>query len=198
MPRTASEALEMVRPHVNEEVFEVLSGHVKLRAKCKGRRFPLWLKKFALQLNFRGPRAYRFLSSCLTLPCVGSLRRRLSHAHMRPGIAPGVISSILTKTQSWNKRDCVCTLVFDEMVLKNLFYDVAQDVVHRFTDDGSERTSTTAERAMVVLLSGISRMWVHPAAYTNGHINLMVSLMEQLKEIGVTVKAMTCDQGASL
>ncbi|KAG0421701.1 hypothetical protein HPB47_002422 [Ixodes persulcatus] len=65
---------------------------------------------------------------------------------------------ILTKTQSSNERDRVCTLVFDEMVLKkNLAYDVTQDVVQGFTDDGIERSSTIADRALVVLLSGISK-----------------------------------------
>lgn len=92
------------------------------------------------------------------------------------------------------------------MVLKkNLSYDVAPDVVLRFTDDGSERSSTIADRAMVVLLSGISRTWVQPVAYTIGHTltpssvirNLLVSLIEQLKSIGITVKAVICDQGAS-
>ncbi|KAM7313996.1 hypothetical protein ISCGN_003781 [Ixodes scapularis] len=69
-----------------------------------------------------------------------------------------VMSSISTKTQSWNERDRVCTLIFDEMVLKkNLAYDVTQDVVQGFTDDGIERTSTIADRALVVLLSGISK-----------------------------------------
>lgn len=37
----------------------------------------------------------------------------------------------------------MCMLIFDEIVLKkNLTYDPAHDVVHGFTDDGVERTST--------------------------------------------------------
>lgn len=72
-------------------------------------------------------------------------------------------------------------------------------------DDGSERTSTIADRALVVLLSGVSRKWVQPVAYTIGHTstpstvirNLLFSLIEQLKDIGVTVKALICGQGAS-
>ena len=91
------------------------------------------------------------------------------------------------------------------MLKKNLSYDRAQDLIHGFTDDGNERTSTIADRALVVLLSGVSRRWVQPVAYTIGHTstpstvirNLLVSLIEQLKDIGVTVKAVICDQGAS-
>ncbi|KAM7308975.1 hypothetical protein ISCGN_012606 [Ixodes scapularis] len=80
-----------------------------------------------------------------------------------------VMSSISTKTQSWNERDRVCTLIFDEMVLKkNLAYDVTQDVVQGFTDDGIERTSTIADRALVVLLSGISKS--HPVLDSAAHL----------------------------
>ncbi|XP_075743855.1 uncharacterized protein LOC142802721 isoform X2 [Rhipicephalus microplus] len=57
-PSSTSKALEVIRPHVTEEVLKLLSAHVHLRPKCKGKRFPVWFKKFALHLNFRGPRAY--------------------------------------------------------------------------------------------------------------------------------------------
>lgn len=44
--------------------------------------------------------------------------------------------------------------MFDEIALKkNLAYDAAHDVVHGSTDDGTERSSTIADRAMVVLLA---------------------------------------------
>lgn len=118
MPRNSSEALEMVRPFVSEDVFQLLTSHVKSRSKGRGRRYPLWLKKFALHLNFHGPQAYRYLSSVLTLPTQRSLRRWLSNLKMAPGIIPGVMSILASRTQSWNARDRVCTLIFDEIVLK--------------------------------------------------------------------------------
>lgn len=108
-PRSTSEALDMVRPHVSEEVFELLSSHVKLRLKGKGKRFPLWLKKFALHLNFHSPRAYSFLSSYFTLPSRHSLKRWLSNVKMTPRIIPGITSFILTRTQSWSRCDRICT-----------------------------------------------------------------------------------------
>ncbi|XP_040357043.1 uncharacterized protein LOC115328397 isoform X5 [Ixodes scapularis] len=206
MPQTAAEALEMVRPFVTDEVFGLISSHVKLGRKGRGKRFPLWLKKFALHLNFHGPQAYRFLSLHLTLPTQRSLRRWLSNVKMTPGIIPGVMSSIESQTRSWNARDRVCTLIFDEIVLKkNLTYDSAHDIIHGFTDDGVERTSTIADRALVVVLSGISRRWVQPLAYTVGHTStpssvirsLLISLIRELKTVDFTVKAVVCDQGAS-
>lgn len=196
----------MVCPHISKEVFQLLSSHVKLRLKGKRKQFPLWHKKLALHLNFCGPRAYRLLSSYFTLLSRHSPRGRLSNVKMTLGIIPGIMSFILTRTQSWNKHDCICTLIFDEMVLKKyLSYDKAQDVVLGFRDDGSEWISTIANSAMAVLLTGISRKWVQPVTYTIWHTstpssvirNLLVSLIEQLKGIGITVNAVICDQGAS-
>ncbi|XP_040079452.1 uncharacterized protein LOC115311959 [Ixodes scapularis] len=94
-PQTASQALEIIRPHVSEEVFHLISSHVKNRSKGKGKRFLLWLKKFALHLNLHGPRAYRFVSSVFTLPSRRSLRRWLANVKMTPGIIPGIMSSIV-------------------------------------------------------------------------------------------------------
>ncbi|XP_075736974.1 uncharacterized protein LOC142776698 isoform X2 [Rhipicephalus microplus] len=67
-PSSASKALGVIRPHVTEKVFKLLSAHVGLRPKRKGKRFPVWFKKFALHLNFRGPRAYRFLAPYFFCP----------------------------------------------------------------------------------------------------------------------------------
>lgn len=58
---------------------------------------------------------------------------------------------------------------------------------------------------MVVLLSGISKRWVQPVAYTVAYAsasfshlhNLLMSLLKQLQEIGISIKALICDQGAS-
>ncbi|XP_054934481.1 uncharacterized protein [Dermacentor andersoni] len=205
-PSSTTKALGIIRPYVTEEVFKLLSTHVRLRPKGKGKRFPVWLKKFALHLNFRGPRAYRFLAPYFSLPSRRSLRRWLANVKMTPGTIPGIISSIATNTQAWNERDRVCALVFDEIALKkNLHYDVARDVVHGFTDDGAHRTSTIADRAMAVLLAGVSKKWVQPVAFTIGHTstpssvmhNLLLSLIVELRCIHITVKAVICDQGSS-
>ncbi|XP_075743656.1 uncharacterized protein LOC142801487 isoform X1 [Rhipicephalus microplus] len=97
-PSSTSKALEVIRLHVTEEVFKLFSAHVRLRPKRKGKRFPVWFKKFALHLNFRGPRAYRFLAPYFYLPSRRSLRRWLANVKMTPGIIPGILFSIATNT----------------------------------------------------------------------------------------------------
>lgn len=129
-PRTTEEAFDVIKPFVIDEMFQLLKSHVQLRGKSRGKRFTRWMKKFTLQLHFCGARAYRWLSN----------------VRMLPGIIPGIVQSIGSSTKSWSKRDRVCTLIFDEMMLKkNLAYDVTQDVVQGFTDNGVERTSIIAD-----------------------------------------------------
>ncbi|XP_070389030.1 uncharacterized protein [Dermacentor albipictus] len=65
---STTKALGIIRPYVTEEVFKLLSAQVRLRPKGKGKRFLIWLQKFALHLNFRGPRAYRFLATYFLCP----------------------------------------------------------------------------------------------------------------------------------
>ncbi|XP_070378637.1 uncharacterized protein [Dermacentor albipictus] len=206
LPPSISKALGIIRPSVTEEVFKLLCTHLRLQQRGKGKRFPIWLKKFALHLNFRGPRAYRFLAPIFSLPTQRTLRRWLCNFRMSPGVIPGIIQSISASTHAWNERDQVCTLMFDEIALKkNLSYDAGEDIVHGFADDGIERSSSIADRAMVVLLAGISKRWVQPVAFTIGHVltsanvidKLLISIIEQLKAVRIVVKAVICDQGTS-
>lgn len=120
-PRTTEEAFDVVKPFVTDEIFQLLKSHVQLRGESRGKRFTRWMKKFALQLHFCGARAYRFLSSFLTLPSERSIRRWLSNVRMLPGIIPGIVQSIGLSTKSWSKRDRVRALIFDEMMLKKIW-----------------------------------------------------------------------------
>lgn len=70
-----SKALAIIRPHVTEEVFKLLCVHVQSQQKGTGKRFPAWVRKFALDLYFREPRAYEFMAPIFSLPTPRSLRR---------------------------------------------------------------------------------------------------------------------------
>lgn len=75
---------------------------------------------------------------------------------MSAGVIPGIIESISTSTHAWNARDRVCILMLHEIALKkSLSNDTGQDIVHGFVDNGMERSSNIADRAMVVLLTGV-------------------------------------------
>ncbi|XP_054926623.1 uncharacterized protein [Dermacentor andersoni] len=76
---SVSKALEIIRPCVTEEVFKLLCAHMQLQQKGNGKRFPAWVRKFALHLYFRGPRAYEYLAPIFSLPTPRSLRRWISN-----------------------------------------------------------------------------------------------------------------------
>ena len=154
LPPSIAKALGVVRPFVTEEVFNLLCAHVRVMNRGQGKRFPAWLKKFALHLNFRGPRAYRFLAPIFCLPTQRPLRRWLGNIRMSPGVIPGVIECVSACMQIWDKRDRVCSLIFDEVILKNnLSYDVTQDLVQGFADDGTARAPDIADRMCVLSYS---------------------------------------------
>uniref|UniRef100_A0A131YK61 Transposase n=1 Tax=Rhipicephalus appendiculatus TaxID=34631 RepID=A0A131YK61_RHIAP len=180
LPPSIAKALGVVRPFVTEEVFSLLCAHVRVMNRGQGKRLPAWLKKFALHLNFRGPRAYRFLAPIFCLPMQRSLRHWLGNIRMSPGVIPGVIECVSACMQIWDKRDRVCSLIFGEVILKKLSYDVTQDLVQGFADDGTARTPDIADRAMVVLLAGVPRRWVQPIAFTIGHVSTPGSVTKDL------------------
>ncbi|KAH6932454.1 hypothetical protein HPB50_006055 [Hyalomma asiaticum] len=76
---------------------------------------------------------------------------------------------------------------------------------YELMNDGSERTTAVANVAFVALLSGISRSWVMPVAFTAAKTalraenikRLLLALIAQLAECQLYVKAVVCDQGSS-
>ncbi|KAH9361777.1 hypothetical protein HPB48_005070 [Haemaphysalis longicornis] len=98
-----------------------------------------------------------------------------------------------------------CTLIFDEVSLKrNLQYDSKQDLVHGYADTGYERRNNVANTALLVLVSGIAKKWIQPVAFMTGEAGvhsgpllILKRLIRDLKEFGLFVKALICDQGGS-
>ncbi|XP_042149667.1 uncharacterized protein LOC121837877 [Ixodes scapularis] len=117
-----------------------------------------------------------------------------------------VLTKLKSITENWQSTDRVCTLMFDEISLRrHLQYDIAHDVVIGFEDDGTRRTKDVGSTALVILLAGIVRNWVQPVAFaiskrqTNSSAirTLLIGIIEQLQEAGITVKAVICDQGTN-
>lgn len=103
---------------------------------------------------------------------------------------------------SMNRRDRICTLIFDEIMLKRILsHDAAQDIVHGFTYAVGEGMSSTADCALLFVLSGISRKWVQPLAYAAGYtsaspsviLDTLLKLIEELENSDYILKAKVCD-----
>ncbi|XP_064465409.1 uncharacterized protein LOC135376898 [Ornithodoros turicata] len=171
-----------------------------------GRRWPPQFRSFALNLHFKGPQAYRYLSKVLALPSESSLRSWLKDIAVEPGVMPSVLQGLKTRLQGLPPKDRTCTMIFDEMSIKeHLQYDSGSDVVYGFVDTGKERNSEMAKSALLVVLSGITKAWVQPLSYIFSRStvsadilnDLLQDLIRQLHSLGVFVKAVVCDQGAS-
>lgn len=125
---------------------------------------------------------------------------------MTPGIIPYVVDALKETTKDWQLQDRACTLIFDEMSLKeNLQYNPKNDLVLGYSDNGEERTAGVANTALVILLAGISKSWVQPVAFTVARTKtsaetiekLVITLIKQLQQGQLFVKGVICDQGAS-
>lgn len=125
---------------------------------------------------------------------------------MTPGVIPTAIEALEEATRNWHLTDRACTLIFDEMSLKeHLQYDAKHDIVMGFSDDGRQRTPAVANSALLILVAGISKTWIQPVAYTVSRTktpadtlhHLIITLIKQLQGARLFVKALICDQGGS-
>jgi len=176
------------------------------------RKFKPWSQKekqFALSLFYKSPSAYKFLfySKQISLPGLSSIRRWVGSSKCRPGFSPVLFKQLQIKVDSMSEEEKYCTLVFDEMKIKNfLEYSKYLDLVEGYEDLGPKgRTNKLAGQAMVMIIRGVYSSWKMPIAYflpaTSVKHKVLSELLEEavkrLFDCGLIVKALVCDQGAS-
>lgn len=122
------------------------------------RRWPPYFRGFARQLHFQGPRAYRYLHNFLTLPTERYLKMWLQDMAVHAGVQPAVIDELQTRLGDLEPRERVCTLMFDEMSIKqHLEYDEHTDMVYGYVDSGNERSPELA-KFQALQVHGCSRL----------------------------------------
>jgi len=166
-------------------------------------------KQLALSIFYKSPSAYKFLyfSKQINLPCLTSIKRWIGNIKCLPGLNTALFKQLKTKVDSMSSQEKYCTLVFDEMKIKNfLEYNKYLDLVEGYEDLGSKgRTNKFAGQAMVFMIRGLYSSWKLPIAYflpstSVKHImlaDLITEVLERLFQCGLVVKAIICDQGAS-
>lgn len=114
--------------HLSKDLLELLNVQVHLQPLRKHWRcWPMPIRKFALNLYFSSPKAYKSLYKFLSLPTVIMLKTRLSAVTIKPDLLPAILD--LIKTKNWQFIERACCLVFDEISLKrNLQYDPQTDL----------------------------------------------------------------------
>ncbi|KAL4085131.1 hypothetical protein QTP88_027423 [Uroleucon formosanum] len=166
-------------------------------------------KQLALSLFYKSPSAYKFLyfSKQINLPGLTSIKRWIGNIKCLPGLNNALFKQLKTKVDSMSSQEKYCTLVFDEMKIKNfLEYNKYLDLVEGYEDLGSKgRTNKFAGQAMVFMIRGLYSSWKLPIAYflpstSVKHFmlaDLITEVLERLFQCGLIVKAIICDQGAS-
>lgn len=84
-----------------------------------GRRYSDEYKRFALQLYFISPKAYRFVKKTFTLPSVRTLQRFTHSMDFKLGCLDLVFEGLKIKVDRMIPQQRFCTLCWDEMNNKN-------------------------------------------------------------------------------
>lgn len=180
-----------------------------LRTKFSRKPFSKAEQNFALSLFYKSPSAYKFLRNNkeINLPGMSTIRRWIGNSKFRPGFNVGIFRQLKRKCESMSKEELYCTLIFDEMKIKNyLEYSKFLDVVEGYEDLGPKgRTNKLAGQAMVFMIRGLYSSWKMPICYflpatsVNNCVlsELLVEAIQRLLDCGFFVKAIICDQGSN-
>ena len=178
-----------------------------LHVRNSGIGFLLATKTLLCHCIFLGLRPIRFVSVFFVLPSKRTLQIWLANLEIKPGFTDSVFSLLQKKVNSMDERDRVCVLLLDEMSLKSgLSYNTSKDVIIGFEDYGHLGTGKElANSALVFMVKGLCSKWKQPIGYFLAHNTtsadklkpLVQSAIEKLANIGLSVRVVICDQGAT-
>ena len=177
------------------------------RRSKQGKRWSITDKTLALSIFYHSRKAYRLLSKLFCLPSKSTLLRTLRKSNLSPGFNDKVFDALRLKVASMPEIDCQCAVTFDEISLKSaLAYNSQRDVIEGFENFGElGQTKYMATHALVFMARGLSSKWKQPVGYfiSSGPItgkilqSLTRSCVTKLTNIGLSVKALICDQGSN-
>ena len=173
--------------------------------KTRGNRYNCDEKMFALSLWHASPKCYRLLRTTFSLPSICTLRRSIQMIDMTPGFHANIFNSIKEKADTFNRKESLVAIAFDEMSIKtHLQYNERIDSVIVFEDLGNgERSDKLATYATVFMVRSIFGSWKQSVGYflTSGPMNSTVitsklkECIEKVVNCGLIPKVVICDQG---
>lgn len=142
--------------------------------KRRGRRWPLKVKLFALQLQYKSPSAYRFLSEKFAMPSSDTLTKFVNNSvgQLQPGFSSTMLQITGLRAKELPLCDRQCSLVFDEISLKcELTYNKHFDRIVGYTDKG-----LVATHALVFMVRGLGAKWKQAVGYFSRTIPLQLRI----------------------
>ena len=142
------------------------------------------------------------LSNIFSLPSRNKLKLFLTRAYgdMPTGFSQKLFTLLKLRVNNMNQQDRNCSLVLDEMALKqHLDYDKSVDVVFGI------KNKKPLNQALVFIIRGIATKWKQPIAYffsnsTVSTVNLIKFIQEAISKVqdcGLLVRCIVCDQGST-
>lgn len=161
-------------------------------------------KHLALSLSYKSSSCYKLLSKRLQFPNPRTLNRWISHYKVREGFDLQLLNSLQVKIQSLPEENRVCTLLIDEMSLKqNSQYDRYVDKIVGICLENDKIVFPST--ATVFMVSGVKMKWRQAIGYFFTGKGMLgkdlkekiVHCIELLQDIGLHIIAITSDQGSN-
>lgn len=97
------------------------------------------------------------------------------------GINNGVMNAISSSVTKLKRRDRVCYVTFDEIILRPaLHHSRKDDFIRGFHDTGNKRYRQFADHAMVFMVRGIKKAWKQPVSYYFSDGGMFILLLRTL------------------
>lgn len=188
----------------NNEILRVLCCGVKSRDKYT----PL-VRQFCLSIHYHSPRAYNYLRKTFNKHLPHPLTIQKWYANSEVSGEPGIqanhidkLKKIVTKHQEKFNTKMVCTLIADEMSLRQqIFWSPKQNSYEGFiskqSNDGSRKF---AKQAFVYMLNGVNCNFEFPVCYWlidsidgDQRRQCMLDVLKAVTSAGVVVKFLVFD-----
>ncbi|CAL4130465.1 unnamed protein product [Meganyctiphanes norvegica] len=167
--KISSTCEEMLKETVSGVPLEIMQ---RITSGKKG-KYPEELKKFALTLQFYSSKAYEYIRQTfdLSLPHQSQIRRWYSKIPAEPGFTEPAFKAMKEKAEEAKKNggEIVCSLMLDEMAIKNqVFWDVHDQKYRGYVDlgyDVNDDSLPHAKDALVFMAVCVNASWKVPCAY---------------------------------
>lgn len=200
--KSKSDFIEMCDTFLPPAAAKFVKVQAKLHGVKKyGERYPLFLKRLGLSINYISPRAYRLLRTIFRLPSISTLNDLTTNWQYSPGLNPKLFNMLKIKLNNFSDMSKNCVLCFDEICIKsNLYYNKGTDEIIGF--DNNENGDTEKDKSkikganhvLVLMARGIAMSWKQPLAYffakntynEEDFKNVLFDCIRKLRDIGAT------------
>ena len=150
----------------------ILSQLAKQRVSRFGRRYNEMDKNFALALHFYSPQCYKMLRKVFVLPTTRSLSKWLENANVQPGFNEPVLELLTLKSKTLTQKDRLCTIVVDEMSLKELVtYNSRADIFEGFVNTSVSASDSVSSESSQIASGNVRYDQDEFYTFTDEHLN---------------------------